>query len=187
MSAAERYKGHDALLDAWPAVRARVPDATLVLAGGGDDLERLEARARTLGHAGIQITGFLAPDALDALYHQAAVFALPSRGEGFGLVYLEAMARGVPCIGSIHDAAREIIEHERTGYLVDQGQPEELADRLATLLIDRRLRQAMGARGRDRFDREFTFERFRTRFTNAIAAHAPALRPARPARERQSA
>jgi phosphatidylinositol alpha-1,6-mannosyltransferase len=103
MSADERYKGHDQILDAWPVVRSRIPDARLVIVGDGDDAPRLRAKAASLGlAASVLFTGFVTEAQLAALYQKASVFAMPSREEGFGLVYLEAMARGVPCIGSIH-------------------------------------------------------------------------------------
>jgi phosphatidylinositol alpha-1,6-mannosyltransferase len=116
----ERYKGHRQLIDIWPTVAERVPDAQLVIAGDGDDRPSLEAKARTVPHGDrILFTGFLDREALDAQYAQASIFALPSRGEGFGLVYLEAMANRLPCVGSIHDAATEVIVDGVTGLLAD--------------------------------------------------------------------
>jgi phosphatidylinositol alpha-1,6-mannosyltransferase len=175
MMAAERYKGHDALLDAWHLVRARVPDATLVFAGDGDDVGRLREKAAPLGDDAVRFTGFLTTDQLHAAYDRAAVFAMPSRGEGFGLVYLEAMAHGLPCVGSVHDAAREIIEDGVTGYLVDQADSGALAGRLIDLLVDPDRRAAMGARGRARLAREFSFARFADRLVAALES-APAIR-----------
>jgi phosphatidylinositol alpha-1,6-mannosyltransferase len=170
MMAAERYKGHDALLDAWPAVRREVPDAQLVFAGDGDDLPRLRERAAALADDSVRFTGFLPSGQIDALYGRAAVFAMPSRGEGFGLVYLEAMAHGLPCIGSTHDAAREIIEHGATGFLVDQADHAGLANDLVRLLRDDRLRLAMGARGRRRLLDEFSFDHFARRLWTILDA-----------------
>src|SRR5262249_26087317 len=98
MAAAERYKGHDLLLDVWPKVAAAVPDARMVVVGGGDDRARLEARAAALG-GGVVFAGSLAPAALARRYRECAFFVMPSRGEGFGIVYLEAMRAGKACIG----------------------------------------------------------------------------------------
>jgi len=162
MIAAERYKGHDQVIDAWPAVVARVPDAQLVIVGTGDDRPRLMNKAeQSSAAASILFTGFVPDATLDTLYRRAALFALPSRGEGFGLVYLEAMARGVPCVGSIHDAAREVIADGETGRLVDQGDVGALAEAIAALLIDETQRLAMGEAGRLRVRDCFTFEHFR--------------------------
>ncbi|MGC4080852.1 MAG: glycosyltransferase family 4 protein [Vicinamibacterales bacterium] len=162
MSSGERYKGHDQLIDAWPAVVARVPDAQLVIVGDGDDRARLTARAAAAGSCGASIlfTGFIPQADLDALFARAALFALPSRGEGFGLVYLEAMAHALPCVGSIHDAAGDVIVDGVTGRLVDQGDVSNLASTLATLLADAPLRHRMGTAGRERVLAHFTFERF---------------------------
>jgi phosphatidylinositol alpha-1,6-mannosyltransferase len=179
LDAAERYKGHDALLDAWPAVRARVADAQLVVVGEGDDGPRLRAKAATLGVAdAVLFTGFVDAPVRDALYDRAAVFAMPSRGEGFGLAYLEAMSHGLPCIGSTHDAAGEIVDDAVTGFLVDQADPAALADRIIRLLVDPDLRAAMGARGRARVGREFTESAFSAR----LLAHLDRAMPTGAAR-----
>jgi phosphatidylinositol alpha-1,6-mannosyltransferase len=97
---------------------------------------------------------------LDSLYADAAIFAMPSRGEGFGLVYLEAMAHGLPCIGSVHDAAVEVIEHGRTGLLIDLSDLESLGRAIVCLLRDPHLRQRMGHAAAERVERHFAFERF---------------------------
>jgi glycosyltransferase involved in cell wall biosynthesis len=88
---------------------------------------------------------------------------MPSRGEGFGLAYLEAMSHGLPCIGSTHDAAGEIVTDEVTGFLVDQTDTAALVDRIARLLADADLRAAMGERGRVRVGRAFTESAFSAR------------------------
>ncbi len=179
MSASERYKGHDELLEAWPRVLVRVPDARLVCVGGGDDVERLQAKAEALGIAGAcRFTGFLSQADLLACYRQAAVFAMPSRGEGFGLVYLEAMAHGLPCVGSLEDAAVDIIADGVTGFLVDQSDGGALADRLSRLLKDDNRRRAMGDAGRRRVDELFTYERFSRRLMALLDATLPGPAPA---------
>jgi phosphatidylinositol alpha-1,6-mannosyltransferase len=180
MLSTERYKGHDQLLEAWPAVIRRVPAARLVLVGDGDDRPRLQAKAAELGVGrAVAFTGFVSADALAAIYRQAAVFAMPSRDEGFGLVYLEAMAHQLPCVGSIHDAAGDIIEDGQTGYLVDQADGAGLVDRLASLLSDEARRREMGARGYRRLAADFTYEQFRDRLlsllTTQLGAHRAAL------------
>ncbi len=96
-------------------VVARVPGAQLVVAGLGNDVPRLQAKARALGVPRVVFCGFLPRDALTVLWSRIAVFAMPSAREGFGLVYLEAMRAGRPCIGSTSDAAGDIIVHGETG------------------------------------------------------------------------
>ena len=98
----------------------------------------------------------------------AAAFSR-SRGEGFGLVYLEAMAQGLPCIGSIHDAAVDVIVNHVTGRLVDQDHGTELADAVTSLLSDTALRQRLGEAGRAREHEVFSFDRFSARVQELLA------------------
>jgi phosphatidylinositol alpha-1,6-mannosyltransferase len=167
LSSDERYKGHDQLLDAWPAVIARVPDARLVIVGTGDDEPRLKQKAIDLGlRTAVVFTGFASPDDLQSAYRRAAVFAMPSRNEGFGLVYLEAMAHGLPCVGSVHDAAGDVIDDGVTGFLVDQSDCAGLAARLVQLLSDDSLRRRMGRAGQRRLRDRFSYSSFRDRFVD---------------------
>jgi phosphatidylinositol alpha-1,6-mannosyltransferase len=171
MLEAERYKGHDELIDAWPRVVARVPAAVLVIAGDGNDVARLKHKAAASGAAAsIVFTGFVPKPTLEALYGHSALFALPSRGEGFGLVYLEAMTQRLPCIGSVHDAASEVIVDQVTGRLVDQTDVGHLADVIADLLLDEPRRRMMGEAGRARALHDFSFDRFKNRLLSGIAA-----------------
>jgi phosphatidyl-myo-inositol dimannoside synthase len=169
MSASERYKGHEELIAAWPGVLARVPDARLVFVGEGDDVTRLTRQARALGiEPTVVFTDFVSESELTALYRQAAVFAMPSRGEGFGLVYLEAMAERLPCIGATDDAAGEIIVDGETGFLVRQADREALTDRLVRLLRDESLRRQMGEAGHRRLHERFTYAAFSQRVLSLI-------------------
>lgn len=176
MAAAERYKGHDELLEAWPQVVAAVPDARLVFVGDGDDLPRLRERAQTLGvgHSFVT-TGFVTGAQRDEAYENAAVFAMPSRGEGFGLVYLEAMSHGLACVGSREDAASEVIDDGVSGFLVKQSDTLDLADRLVRLLRDDSLRRDMGQRGRQRVIDRFSYAAFRRQVVATLdrAFHEP--------------
>ncbi len=161
MSRGERYKGHDALLECWDQVRSQVAGAQLVIARTGDDVGRLRAEAARLGVLDdVLFCGAISEATKRALMQRVAAFVMPSKGEGFGLVYLEAMRGGLPCIGSVHDAAGDVIIHGETGLLVDQDHPGALADALVALLGNANLARAYGAAGRERFEREFTFARF---------------------------
>ncbi|HEX7794229.1 MAG TPA: glycosyltransferase family 4 protein [Vicinamibacterales bacterium] len=169
MSQSERYKGHDQLIDAWPSVVARVTDAQLLIVGEGDDAARLrEKAARTACAERIQFRGYVTDQELGTLYTKSALFALPSHGEGFGLVYLEAMTHRLACIGSNQDAASEIIVDGVTGRLVDQRNISGMADAIATLLLDDSRRRAMGEAGYVRATTEFTFDRFSARLCELI-------------------
>jgi phosphatidylinositol alpha-1,6-mannosyltransferase len=183
MESSERYKGHDQLLEVWPRVVARVPDARLVFVGSGDDEVRLRSKAASLGlQHQVIFTGFVSSPVRTALYQRAWALAMPSRGEGFGVVYLEAMAQGLPCIGSVHDAARDVIEDGTTGFLVDQSDLGSIADRLCYLLTNDAARRAMGTMARHRTQTRFSYGQFRERFLGLLATcfaeSAPAARPA---------
>ncbi len=169
MHASEAYKGHDQLIEAWPAVVARIPAANLVVVGDGSDRPRLEHKARLVAGGGrIRFLGFAPASLLDACYQKASVFALPSRGEGFGLVYLEAMARGLPCIGSRQDAAGDVIVDGTTGHLVDHTDTGALAARIVQLLTDDVERRAMGEAGRRRLATDFSEAAFGARLMAAL-------------------
>jgi len=168
MAATERYKGHDQLLRAMTRLPAAAPGAgaapRLVVAGDGDDRPRLEALAASLGLAGrVLFTGFVSEATLAELQARAAVFAMPSRGEGFGLVYLEAMRASRPCVAARASAAAEIVADGETGLLVDPLDTDAIAGALGRLLAAPELARAMGEAGRRRLDDLFTPRRFRER------------------------
>jgi len=170
MSIDERYKGHDQLIDLWPAVAEAVPGAVLRIAGGGDDRGRLEQKAAALGVRNqIVFTGALSDDDLAEEWARSTVFAMPSRDEGFGFVFVEAMRAGRPCI-ACRGAASEILVSEETGLFVEPGDARQLRDALVRLLADRSLAAEMGARGRARFLDQFTVDRFRDRFAALVPA-----------------
>src|SRR5204863_199848 len=132
MSRSERYKGFDEILEALP----RLPDDVVYLiAGGGDDVARLQQKATRLGAAErVRFTGLFAEEEKADLYALADVYAMPSRGEGFGFVFLEAMASGMPVIASKHDGGREAILNGKLGTLVDPSNPAEVRAAIADAL-----------------------------------------------------
>ena len=165
----ERYKGMDTLIKAMPRLLLHWPDLQLVLVGSGDDREWLVNIARD---SGVQLhTHFLSDityGELSSCYAAAEVFALPSRGEGFGFVYLEAMARGKPVIGGAHGGAPEVIQDGKTGYLVQHGDVPQLATSIDTLLANPELAKQMGARGRERVEKEYRFNVFAKGFKKIL-------------------
>jgi glycosyltransferase involved in cell wall biosynthesis len=102
----------------------------------------------------------MSPDRLPNAYDHCDVFAMPSRGEGFGLVFIEAMARGRPVIGGAHGGTPEIIDDGINGFLVSHGDVAQLVDRLTRLLANDSLRREMGAQARAKMRHDFTFARF---------------------------
>ena len=173
MSASERYKGHDALLDVWAKVLERHPDAVLAIAGDGDDRPRLEAKSRELGiERAVTFIGRIADNALAGLYARCRFFVMPSRDEGFGLVFLEAMRAAKPCIGGA-GAAEEIIEDGVTGFVVDPVDRDALLAAMLRLYGDDAACAQLGAAGRARFLAAFTDRHFQARFARVIAHDTP--------------
>jgi phosphatidylinositol alpha-1,6-mannosyltransferase len=178
IAASEQYKGHDVMLEAWPLVLRRVPDAVYWIVGDGDDRPRLELRARELGISGsLHFAGSVSPEELDLCYHRCCVFAMPTRteldahaprGEGFGIVFLEAMAHGRPVVGPSVGAPAEFIRSGEHGLLVDPQNPLEVAHALIELLEDPARARRMGYAARDWVAREFSFERFCERLRDAF-------------------
>jgi phosphatidyl-myo-inositol dimannoside synthase len=159
--ASERYKGMDTLITALPRLLARWPALQLVLAGEGDDRAWLEDLAQRNGVTlHVHFVSKLSYAELASCYAACEVFALPSSGEGFGLVYLEAMAFGKPVIGGAHGGAPEVIQDGLTGYLVQHGDASQLATCIETFLADPALARKMGERGRERVASEFRFNVF---------------------------
>ena len=163
--ATETYKGLDHLIMALPLLLEDVPDVHLVAIGNGSDLPRLMQLAHQCGVVGrVHFHPFLFPKELWSAYDFCDVFALPSRGEGFGLVFLEAMAHAKPVIGGAHGGTPEVVEDGVNGYLVQHGDVGQLVDRLRRLLTNESLRCQMGAQGRERVLKYFTFDRFSAEF-----------------------
>jgi hypothetical protein len=111
----------------------------------------------------------LTPEQLFACYANCDVFALPSRGEGFGFVFLEAMALAKPVIGGAHGGIPDIVEDGVTGLLVPHGDVERLAQAVESLFNDPSRAREMGARGRDRIEKTFSFAQFQSHLTEILA------------------
>lgn len=124
VSAAERHKGHDRVIAALPDLLTRHPNLAYVIVGEGDGLPRLEVLARQHGvdHA-VRFIGKVSDEELPDVYRLADVFVMPGNGEGFGIAYLEAMASGLPVVGSEADGSRDALRDGMLGPLAD---PDDL-------------------------------------------------------------
>jgi phosphatidylinositol alpha-1,6-mannosyltransferase len=169
LSSEERGKGHDELLEAWPSVRQAVPGAELWIAGGGDDAPRLEARVRDLGVGGaVRMFGRVSDATLADLYRRASVYAMPSRQEGFGLTYAEAMWFGLPCLGATADAAGQVIVDGETGSLVPYGDVGAIARALIEMLSEPERARRLGDAARRHARQRFGYDRFRSDLLTAL-------------------
>lgn len=161
-AANERYKGADDLIRAVAQLRNSIPDICLVAVGTGDDLPRLRGLAVDLNIADfVHFFEGLSPRELGACYARAQVFALPSTGEGFGLVFLEAMAFGKPVVGAAAGGAMDLIQDGKNGFLVPPRDVAALAQTLEKLLRDSSFCEAMGQRGAGIVRERYQFDGFR--------------------------
>jgi phosphatidylinositol alpha-1,6-mannosyltransferase len=151
----------DTLINTLPRLLPRWPELQLAVVGEGDDRDWLEDLADKNGvHPHVHFLSGLSYSQLASCYSACEIFALPSQAEGFGLVYLEAMACAKPVIGGAHGGAPEVILDGVTGYLVQHGDTPQLSTAIETLLSDPALAREMGARGCQRVQHEFRFSVF---------------------------
>jgi glycosyltransferase involved in cell wall biosynthesis len=157
------------LVEAFARVIAREPCARLVVIGDGPDHAALVERVQTLGlEDHVQLLGALPDDAeVRAWYGRASVFCLPSEQEGFGIVFLEAMASGLPVVSTTAAAIPEVVPDGEAGLLVPPRDPAALAEALLRLLQDPQLRARLRDAGRLQA-RRFSWERVADRFLEAV-------------------
>jgi len=159
-------KGQDVLIRALPSIRRRVPDAALLLVGGGPYREKLEQLAAEAPPRSVVFSGQVSEADLPRYYRAGDVFAMPCRTrrgglevEGWGNVFIEAAATGRPVVVGDSGGARESLIDGGTGLLVDGSDVERVADAVASLLEDPVRAEAMGRAGRERVERHFTWPR----------------------------
>ena len=171
LAAVEGYKGVDTTIRALARLQADLPDLHYVIVGDGDDRPRLERLARDLQVSSrVNFIGRLGSSdpSLLSCYANCDLFVLPSKGEGFGIVFLEAMAFGKLVIGGDHGGTPDVIEDGMTGFLVKHGDEVRLAQIIEQLLRDASLRQSIGNRARSRVKNHFQFENFRQRLEGIL-------------------
>lgn len=133
----EDYKGHRQVIAAWPKVQERLPRARLVIVGDGDLRPDLEALTRNLNVGrDVEFAGRVDELQKARLLSDSRCLVLPSKGEGFGIVYVEAMRLGRPCLVSTEDAGREVVHPPEAGLAVHPDDPDALTDALVDLLAD---------------------------------------------------
>jgi len=173
------------VLRALPQVLKEIPNITYVIVGDGDDRPRLESLAQQLGVLDhVVFAGRVSNAELRAYYQNCEVFVMPAKtvlddrspkGEGFGIVFLEAMAFGKPVIGPNYGAPTEFIRHGEHGLLVNPESPEEVAEALIQLLSSPDLARQMGEAARQWVLQEYSYSRFRERLAKILGIEAKQL------------
>lgn len=165
----EFYKRIDLILEVMPAVLKHAPDAFLVVVGEGSNRARLQRLAEQLRiDDKVKFTGRVSERDLPLYYRACDMFVLPSLKEGFGIVFLEAMQYGKPCIGARAAAVPEVIVDGETGLLAAPGDPRSLELAIRALVADEPARLMMGRAGLKRLEDNFSFNMFRQRLEEVL-------------------
>jgi glycosyltransferase involved in cell wall biosynthesis len=158
----ERYKGFDEVLGVLPSLIRHEPTIAYMIVGEGDDRRRLLSRAIELGIQDRVIFAGYVPESEKADYYRLAdVYVMPSRGEGFGIVFLEAMACGIPVVASSADASREAVRDGILGRVVNPDSPEEICNAVLQSLKFSERRVPAGLE-------DFSYDRFVVRWHDVV-------------------
>lgn len=131
----EQAKGFDQVLELLPKLLKSIPDIAYVIVGSGDDMQRLQEKARRMSvERNVVFTGWISEAEKPDYYRLADAYVMPGRLEGFGYVYLEALACGIPVVGSKIDGSRAALLDGELGELVDPNDSEELFDAIQRVL-----------------------------------------------------
>lgn len=167
----EDYKGHRELIRAWPQLRRLIPDACLDVVGDGDLRPELERFVGELGlQAAIRFHGRVSEARKTELITEARCMVMPSRGEGFGLVYVEAMRLGRPCLASDCDAGREVLHPPDGGLTAPPADADALVTAVAQLMADGAAWGRRSEAARRRYEQTFTERHFHDRLRAALTA-----------------
>ena len=169
-AASEQYKGTDGLIRAVAQLQSAIPNLHLVSVGGGDDLARLKKVASESGASQrVHFLQRLSREELAACYARADVFAMPSAGEGFGIVFLEAMAFAKPLIAAACGGALDLVHDGINGLLVPPRDLGALTAALRRLLEDQSLRSGLGANGAYLVEQKYRFDVFEANVERLLA------------------
>jgi phosphatidylinositol alpha-1,6-mannosyltransferase len=161
----EGYKGYDQILNALPSVIKEVPDIKYILGGKYDVIEekRLKEKVKSLGlEKHFILTGFIKEEELTDHYLLADVFILPSKGEGFGIVFIEAAACGVPVIAGNQDGSVDALINGKLGKLINPDDIEEITKSIVALLSESKLKSNKDVTA------NFGFNRFKDKLCSIV-------------------
>jgi phosphatidylinositol alpha-1,6-mannosyltransferase len=163
-------KGIDTVLHALPSLVQRFPTLRYTVIGDGPDRERLEGLASSLGVVPhVDFLGHVSEEALQEAYRCCTAFVMPSAKEGFGFVYIEAMAHGKPVVAARATAVPEVVLDGETGILVEYGEISQLIEAITTLLEDTDLCRRMGQAGQERVRTHFSYDNLKANLAHILA------------------
>jgi glycosyltransferase involved in cell wall biosynthesis len=177
LASTEQYKGYDQVIAILPRLVQRFPDLRYVLGGTGDahELQRIRRQVAALQlEDKVIMPGFVPEEDLPQYYDSATVFVMPSRKEGFGIVFLEAAWMGMRIIGGNADGSPEALLNGRLGVLIDPADPDALYEALVQQLEELPLTAAQKEERRERVQQAFGFEKFRDRQASFLLENNPA-------------
>jgi glycosyltransferase involved in cell wall biosynthesis len=135
LASAERYKGYDQILRALPRIREQFPNVRYILGGRGPDRARIVSLiVQYQLEKTVILAGYIPEHELSAHYNLCDVFAMPSKGEGFGIVFLEALSCGKPVVAGNKDGSVDAVLNGKVGSLIDPDNPDETADAITQIL-----------------------------------------------------
>jgi phosphatidyl-myo-inositol dimannoside synthase len=163
----DAYKGIDTMIRCLPLISKIVTNLKYTVIGKGNDLARLKNLAKELTvEKYIDFKGFV--DFIEPYYCYCDVFSLPSKGEGFGIVYIEAMNYKKPCIACDEGGQTDVVIHEKTGCLCPYGDINRLSENIIKLYKYPILREEFGQNGYSHFKKKFTFDEFKKSLSNLL-------------------
>jgi phosphatidyl-myo-inositol dimannoside synthase len=170
----ERYKGIDTVIEALPNVLIQVPELRYFVIGSGSDLERHKRLAHEKGVGDhVEFLGSVDAETLRKHYRSCDLFVMPSAGEGFGIVYLEAMHYRKPVIGANSCAVPEVVRDGETGLLVEYGNSDQLATAITSLCLNSDLSARLGEAGYQRLRQNFSFDHFKRKLQEIVLNKLP--------------
>lgn len=169
LSRLEKDKGHQITIDAFNKIKKR--NIKLIIVGKGPEYKNIKKKIANLNlQKKVKMYGFLDEKKLNNLWSKTDVLIMPSKVEGFGLVYIEAMSRGIPIITSKQDAGHEINVHGKTGYSADLNnkKKDELLIYMDKISNNNLKLKKMGKNAKNRWKNNFSYKKFKKRFEKII-------------------
>jgi len=165
----DNYKGIDSMIKTIPLLLNSIPNLKYTIIGKGDDTERLQDLVKELNlEKYIDFKGFV--QNIESYYEYCDIFSLPSKGEGFGIVYIEAMKYKKPCIACDEGGQTDVVLDNITGFLCKYNNVNCLEKRIVELYENKRLRILFGENGYNHLMKNFTFDKFKIRLQEILNA-----------------